>query len=140
MNYTTGHSIVRFLDTMLSNRIKLGAYGFANYGITMFGDNMMNNIVVWDSYWRLNSHTFDCLYSYLAMNQGLIWLIISSVLFFALAKKSDMKINICIIVWAFYGITEVHGLNGYQCFPVLLLVLLFNHKKVISTKNNVIEE
>lgn len=124
--YTSNNVIIIAIDQLLSGRIKLGAYGYVHYGITLLGQNLTDKTVIWDSIWRLSGHTFDCIYSFMIVNQGIIWLFIICVMFYLLAKKESFRINLCIICWALYGVTEVHGLNGYLCFPILLFTLLFS--------------
>lgn len=120
--------IITMLDSFLSARITLGGYAYVRYGVTMFGQNLQNMQVTWDEIWRLNSGTFDCTYTYLLVNQGIVWLIVLAVGFFMLTRYKSNKINIAIIAWGLYAITEVHGLNGFMCFPVLLMSLLISKK------------
>lgn len=122
--YTSDISIINFIDKLLSTRIRLGAYAYENFGITFFGQNLENIDVIWDPYWGFNEFTFDCSYSYLIMNNGLIWLLIIVISFYFLAKRKDNIINLFIIVWSLYAVTEIHGLNCYYCFPILLISYL----------------
>ena len=127
-NYTKNIPIINNLDGLLSSRIRLGAYGYTNYGITLFGQSINFN-VIWDPFWRLNGFTFDCTYSSLWVMQGAAWLVVISIAFYKLAKLRSNKINVMLIVWCLYAITEVHGLNGFKCFPILLIVLLLQNKQ-----------
>lgn len=127
-NYTRNIPIINFIDGLLSSRIRLGAYGYTNYGITLFGQSINFN-VIWDPFWRLNGFTFDCTYSSLWVMQGAVWLVVISIAFYKLAKLRSNKINVMLIVWCLYAITEVHGLNGFKCFPILLIVLLLQNKQ-----------
>lgn len=132
--YIYGTPIAIFINELLSNRIKLGAYAMSHFGFSFWGQDITKYSVIWDFKWRLNAITFDNLYTFLAVNQGFVWIVVLSVLFYLLARKNDLKINIFIIVWALYGITEVHGLNGFKCFPIFLLVLLFKRNKFVSQR------
>ena len=118
--YKLGNPVNIALDALLSGRIKLGAYAYNQAGITWFGQPIIQSIQ-WDSYWGLNSHTYDCVYTVLAMQYGLIWLIIVCLGFYKIAKNSNIKTSIFIIVWALYSVTEVHPLNCYLSFPILLI-------------------
>ena len=69
------------------------------------------------------------------MNDGLIWLILIAAAFYKLAQKENIKINLCLIMWSLYGVTEVHGLNALMCFPILLVVLLYSEEKEEETIN-----
>lgn len=130
--YMLGNEIAIIVDTLLSSRIKLGAYGVSHYGFSFLGQDITKYNVIWDSVWKLNGFTFDNLYTYLSVNQGIVWNVLLSILFYLLAKKKNLKINVFIIIWALYGITEVHGINGFNCFPIFLVVLLFKHNKPVA--------
>lgn len=124
--YPRNNQFVLSLDKLLSSRIRLGSYGFYHYGLSFFGKNI-NFEIEWDSYWGLNSFTFDCTYTSLMMMQGTIWLMIISIAFFCLGQRKDNRINIMIIIWSLYALTEVHGLNGFKCFPILLVSFLLSN-------------
>ena len=125
--YSKGNSVVLILNEALNARISLGAYALAHYKFTLFGQNMafLYTGTTWDPIWKLNGFTFDCIYTYMLINQGIIWLILLTILFAKLAKRKNPKDNIAIIAWALYGVTEVQGLNGFSCMPILLLTKLF---------------
>ncbi len=127
--YTNDNVFILTIDKLLSARIRLGAYAFQNYGLSFLGQNMENVNFVWDSYWGLTDFTFDCTYYSLMVMQGYFWLIIIIIGFYLLAKKKDNKINLAIIAWGLYAVTEVHGLNGFKCYPILLLALLISSRK-----------
>lgn len=128
--YLMGNSIVALLDLLLSKRIMLNAYSISTYGFSFFGQKIDTYNVDWNSGWHLTQFTFDNLYAFLAVHQGFVWIVILSVLFYLLAKKKNLKINIFIISWALYGITETQGVNGFVCFPIFLIVLLFSQNKM----------
>ena len=125
--YSKGNSVVLILNEALNARISLGAYALAHYKFTLFGQNMafLYTGTTWDPIWKLNGFTFDCIYTYMLINQGIIWLILLTILFAKLAKRKNPKDNIAIIACALYGVTEVQGLNGFSCMPILLLTKLF---------------
>lgn len=121
--------ILDMLDKILSARIRLGAYGYNNYGITFLGQHVLTDEIQYDTTYRLSYFTFDNIYTDIAIQQGLIWVVIVSILFFLLARKKNDASNFAIIAWGIYGITEVHGLNVYMLFVVLLVNELFQNKK-----------
>lgn len=123
--YTKGSLIVIAIDDILSARIRLGAYAYSNYGFSLFGQYVPLGEVQWDTTWFLSIFTFDNTYTFLAFNIGLIWIVIISIGMYKLSILNNPKVNIMIISWALYGITEVHGLNLYMCFPIMLLTVLF---------------
>lgn len=125
--YTKESGIILLLNRILNARISLGAYALAHYNFTLFGQNMspLYTETTWDPFWQLNAFTFDCIYSYLLINQGIVWLILLTILFALLAKRNNPKDNTAVIAWALYGVTEVQGLNCFSCMPILLLTKLF---------------
>lgn len=120
MNYKSMNTVVLAINSILTGRIKLGAYAYEKLGVTLLGQSGLNS-VQWDQFWQLNGYTYDCAYTYLTMEKGVIWLIIICVSFYMLSKKGTKKIDVFITVWAFYAITEVHPLNCYLSFPILLI-------------------
>ena len=114
------------MDKLLSARIRLGAYAYNNYGISLLGQDMNDINVIWDSFWQLSGFTFDCTYTFLMINQGIIWLFIIIVAFYFLAKRGTEQVWVMIIAWSLYAVTEVHGLNSFKCFPILLIAMCFN--------------
>lgn len=130
--YMLDNQIAVTVNKLLSDRIKLGAYGVSHYGFSFLGQNVEKENIVWEAEWGFNGFTFDNVYTYIAVNQGIIWILVLTVLFYLLAKKKNLKISVFVIVWALYGVTEVHGLNGFYCFPIFLVVLLF--RRGVSVK------
>ena len=84
--------------------------------------------IAWTPEWQLNYFTLDCTYTSLWVNIGWMWIIILMVCFLMLAKRKEIKISLFIIMWALYAISEVHGLDAYLCFPILMVVLLLNNQ------------
>ena len=116
------------LNTLLSSRIKLGAYGYSHYGLTLFGQNIEEYGFKWDETWRMVEYYTDGIFPLFAINIGLIWVVVLSVLFYRLAEKKNTMINIMIIVWTLYGISETHVINGYVCFPIFLVMQTLQRK------------
>ena len=135
ITYRNGNFLSKIADQLLNARIRLGGYAFENYGMTLFGQDLTGMEVTWDDFWGLTEHTFDNIYTAAAMNDGLIWLILIAAAFYKLAQKENIKINLCLIMWSLYGVTEVHGLNALMCFPILLVVLLYSEEKEEETIN-----
>lgn len=124
--FLNSNTISIILDQLLSGRIRMGAYTYITYGLSFLGKEIGSRSITWDPFWRLTGFTFDDIYSYFFMCQGLLWLLVIIILFFLLAKKQNVKINFMLIMWAFLGITEIHGLDCYSGFPLLLVVQLFD--------------
>ena len=127
--FLNSNSAAVVLDQLLSGRIRMGAYTYTTYGLSLLGKEIGSRSMVWDPFWRLTGFTFDDIYSYFFMCQGLLWLLVIIILFFLLAREKNAKTNFMLIMWAFLGITEIHGLDCYSGFPLLLLVQLFDKPK-----------
>lgn len=121
VNYSKDIEVINIIDKMLSTRIKLGAYAYEHWGVTYFGKNVKEFIVNWDPVWRINGHTFDNVYSFLLYNIGVVWAICLGFILVLFTRKCSVKMRSFILIWCIYGITEVHGLNGFMMFPILLL-------------------
>lgn len=80
----------------------------------------------------LNAFTFDNIYTDILMRQGAIWLLVIAVLFYRLARKRNDSFNFAIVAWGIYGITEVHGLNVYMLFVILLVNELFENSRHVE--------
>ncbi len=120
--FLAGHPVAIALNKLLSTRIKLGAYWYTLKGFSLFGQNVQGTIVEWDEVWQLAGEIpFDNIYTYLFMNIGFAWLAVLGFFFYRLSFKKNAKYNLFLIMWALYGVTEVHGINPVMLFPLLLL-------------------
>ena len=128
--YTKNVSFINVLDKILSGRIHLSSYGLNHYGFSPFGQKIQKDIV-WDSYWRLNSITFDNLYSYLAFNIGYFW-IFALILLTHAVKKQNPKNYLYIMLFSIYSVTEVHTINCFYFFPVLLFSVIDKERIKLS--------
>lgn len=124
--------IVQTIDELLSSRIRLAAFADYQWGITYWGRNIEDFVMEYSTRWGLNSFTFDCVYSYILYNFGLGWGIMISVLIAIMAIYGDKKTVLFMIIWCIYGITEVHGLNGYMLFPIFLITQVKIGKKELN--------
>ena len=130
INYDKRIEVIDFIDNLLTQRVKLGAYAYVRSGITIFGQYIdYYNAVEWTEKWRLTNFTFDNIYTYFISTLGIIWIVIISFLFYKIARKSSNKVHIFIISWSLYGVTEIHGLNGFYCFPIFLVIFYLNKDK-----------
>jgi len=134
-NYLTGNIFIIGIDNLLSGRLKYAAYAYETSGITWFPrylDYVESGKVSWDVIWNLNTFTFDNIYSFLFIQMGGIWIVLISVLIIALCKKCSYKCKVFILIWIFFSMTEVHGLNCYKFFPILLVSYLISDEGVIE--------
>lgn len=135
--YLKGNAIAYFANSIFTSRIKLGAYAFKDYGLTVFGQFVRYlDKITWDSKWGLNTFTFDNMYTYMIISVGIFWLVLVAVLFYAASKRYDSRMLIFMVSWALYGLSENTIINGYFCFPIFLIVGLFDS---VSKSNSLAE-
>lgn len=141
LHFNDGIGWIQKLDSWISGRIKLGAYAYYRSGITLlpkFLDYAQVGTVQWQQEWGLNTFTFDNLYSYILMQLGAIFLVFFTVILWKLIKYTDAKCHLFVFMWIIYGITEVHGVNCYRCFPLLLVTMILGKKRERKNKEQII--
>jgi len=126
--YAAGNMAVRVIDDLVSGRIWLGAYSLNRFGVSLFGRNLSDVEVKWDEFWKISGITFDNVYTYLLVTQ-FVWLLVVMVLFHRLARKGDVKFCIFLLAWALYGVSEIHVLNPFLFFAILLVTTLFDEER-----------
>lgn len=128
--YEHRNPIAVAINAVLSGRINLAAYALDRVGFTILGRSIdfYGPLSSYSAKYALNDFTFDCIYSFIFCNMGLVYLVVLSILFFKLAVKKMVWVNASIIIWSLYAVTEVSGLNGFGLFPIFYLVLLINEK------------
>lgn len=120
--FLDGNNLAQTVNSALSGRINLAAYALEHFDFSWIGQDLQNISIVWDEFWQISSFTFDDIYSYLAVNHGVLWLVLVCVLLFRVARKGSAKSSIFLILWALYGTTETHVVNPYLFFPILLVM------------------
>lgn len=129
--FVSGSSAAMFLNELLNSRIKLAAYAYHRSGVSWlprYLDYAQSGRVSWTPEWNLNTFTFDCLYSFLFVQMGMIWIGIITVLIFVACRRFDFRNKVFLLFWVLFGIVEVHGLNCFMFFPLLLLSMLLSKK------------
>ena len=72
----------------------------------------------------------DNLYVMLMVTIGIGWFcIIEFGIIRILKEKEDILVPIFIIIWAAYGMTEVHAVNIFLFFPMIFFGMLFDNNK-----------
>lgn len=131
-SYNWRKGFFSILNRLLSDRIKLSAYGISNFGFTLYGQRVDYSTIIdpqkWDIFY-MPTFTFDCVYSYLWSNIGIIWLVVICLCFFILARRKNPRFSLCLIFWALYGMCEVTVMSIVRFFPLLLISSLFLSKE-----------
>lgn len=128
----SGSKAALLLDDLLTGRIKYAAYAYLRSGVTWlprYLDYADSGRVSWTPEWNLNTFTFDNLYSFCFMQLGMIWIVIFSVMVAVVCKKSEFRNKLFLLVWILFAMVEVHGLNCFKFFPLILLSTLFSERE-----------
>ena len=128
-HYVSGSSIALLLDDLLTGRIKYAAYAYLRSGTSLlprYLDYAYAGVVSWSPEWNLNTFTFDNLYSFMFIQMGVIWIGITTVLIVFVCRRFDFRNKVFVLMWILYAIVEVHGLNCFKFFPLLLLSTLLS--------------
>ena len=116
-------------------RLKEGAYLLAHEGLTIWGNNAISGVISWTADWRLNYVNIDNLYVMFMVTIGIGWFcIIEFGIIQILKEKEDILIPIFIIIWAAYGMTEVHAVNIFLFFPMIFFGMLFDNNESAREK------
>lgn len=129
--YASGSRAVLILDDLLTGRIKYAAYANLRSGTTWlprYLDYVDTGHVSWTPEWNLNTFTFDCLFSFLFTQMGMIWIGVITVLIAVVCRKLEFRNKLFILYWVLFSVVEVHGLNCFKFFPLLLLSTLLSGK------------
>lgn len=129
--YASGNGAAQLLDDLMTGRIKYAAYACLRSGTTLlprYLDYAASGVVSWTPEWKLNTFTFDCLYSFLLMQIGMLWIGVITVLFILIRNKLDFRNKVFLLIWMLFSLVEVHGLNCFKFFPLLLLTTLLSRK------------
>lgn len=126
-SYHVQDSIGAKINRLLSGRLYLASYGIDNFGFTLLGQRIDYNIPQEATKWYISASefTFDCVYSYLWSNIGIIWLVLICLCFFALARRGNPRISLLLIFWALYGMCEITVMSIVRFFPLVLISTLF---------------
>ena len=129
--FVAGNDIAVLLDNLLTSRIKYAAYAYTQSGVTWlprYLDYVESGVVTWTSEWELTTFTFDNLYSCLFVQMGIVWIGVISVMIAAVCKKFDFKNKLVMLIWVLFAMVEVHGINCFKFFPLILLSALLSEK------------
>lgn len=114
------YNLISDLDVVLTARIRQAAHISSMYGFTLFGHRVpIGKNVAYDSYYRISLLVCDGLFSYFIVCVGFIYTIIISILIWKYIERNS-EYSIIVILFSLYCILEIHGLNVYIAYPLLL--------------------
>lgn len=132
-----GNSFYKILDTLLSNRLKLGHNAYNQYGIKLFGQNIIwsmgdENLEVWQQTYNF----IDSAYMQLLINYGIVLLVLICIGYIYVGKYAIKENNktLCIVLLflALHSVTDPQ-LMELRYNPFLLMFSMFFSTK--SMKN-----
>ena len=113
--------IYNWLDDFFTGRLIYGAYMYEKYGATFFGQSFkLRQNDYWNGYW-FNGIACDNTYMWHLVSFGIVFLVILSVLFFAVAGKVRRQDTFFLSVYILYAVTEIYVTNAVLCFSLILL-------------------
>jgi hypothetical protein len=113
--------IWNWLNQGLTGRLLYGAVAYDVYGFTIFGRTIsFPEKIYWSGKW-IDNVVFDNSYIWMFIIFGIVNLLILSVAFFLLERKTNNMEKILIIAFTFYGIMEAYVVNVIICFPLLFI-------------------
>lgn len=112
--YPNNYYIINITDKILSKRLWIGWTWFEENGLSLLGQTVTSS--------HFSVLLFDCIYTQLLMNLGIIWVIIFSILLKCATKIVEDK-DICLLIFfIIYGVTESTMLNIFYYIALVALV------------------
>lgn len=122
---------VNVLDNIMSRRLTLGILAKEEYGMTIMPQYVdYQQTVQWQNKY-IAKLVLDNAYMVLAINYGIIYIIIISIAFYIASKKCNNIERLYIILFTISGVTEFFGFNIAMCGILYIVVdkLLNNVEK-----------
>lgn len=135
-SFALGKSWAYYIDDLLTTRIRLNGYLYSIYGTTWFGQVIESYSGEYSEIWQSIGSTFDCVYSWLIIEVGAVWLILIALSFYILAKRRDRLLNCFLAVWILGALTDTDYLYGTCNCTILMLSLVFSTGKTIYEDRN----
>lgn len=109
------------MNAFFSGRLLYGALAYDLYGFTLFGRMLhFPSKVFWRGYW-LDEIVFDNSFIGFFILNGVIYIIMLSLAFFLLERRTNQLEKVLIIAFTFYGIMETYISNIFICFPLVFI-------------------
>ena len=121
------------VDKILNTRVRLNGYLYDLYGHTFFGQRCESLIGEFSEKWQSTGSTFDCTYTWLIIEMGIVWLLFLIIIFYILPRKDEPLISILLICWSLGAFIDTDFVSGYCSFIVLLFSLIFLKKDKLKS-------
>lgn len=115
-------SIFFFFNDLFTGRLLYGAVLFDTYGWTLMGSRIYleTQKVHWQGFW-FDGLGNDNTYIWMFVSYGAIYLILISIGFILISKRTNTIEKVLIIAYVLYGIMEAYIINCIFCFPLLFI-------------------
>lgn len=114
-------SLFNTLDKMFTGRLLYGAYAYDEYGFTLLGRTIwFSSKTYWRGHW-FDTIIFDNSYIWMFIIYGYLYLIIISIGFILISKRTTTLEKILLIGFTVYGIMEAYIINASICFPLFFI-------------------
>jgi len=118
------------LNGFLSGRLLYGALGYDLHGFTLFGRIISFPIkVFWKGHW-LDGIVFDNSFFGFFIVNGVIYLLLLSILFYLLESKTSRLEKVLVIAFVLFGMMEAYISNVFICFPLVFISKYIYEAKV----------
>lgn len=137
-SFSKGEVWAHFIDKILTTRIRLNGYLYDLYGVTWLGQKIDSYRGEYSEVWQSTGSTFDCVYPWLVIEMGAIWLVFIAVSFYILTKREDSLMNCLLLVWALGVLIDTDYLYGTCSFIILLISLVFTKDKRVFDEKRIV--
>lgn len=109
------------LNDFFTGRLIFGSYVYDTYGISWFGRTIFfPKKTYWRGHW-FDEIVFDNAYIWMFVIYGYFYLLLMSMAFLLISKRTTIVEKILIIGYAFYGIMEAYIISASFCMPLLFI-------------------
>ena len=122
------------IDIFFTGRMKFGAYAYDKVGFTLFGQNIpFNGKELWNGIW-IDGIANDNFYMFLAVNYGLVYLVLIAYLFWRYSPKATFEEKLMFIAYSLYTMMEMYVTYTYFCFSLMLIMQYVWQEDKLSIK------
>lgn len=108
-----------FFDQLFTGRLHLASLAFSEYNLTWLGQKVeMFRAITSGEDWSFL--VVDNAFAYLSIYFGMFYLVLLSVVFIFNRNISNVRVQLCIIMYALAALAENNILSPYMIFPVLI--------------------
>lgn len=108
-----------FLNHLFTGRLYLASLAFSEYNLTWLGQKVeMFRAITIGKDWSFL--VVDNAFAYLSIYFGMLYLVLLSIVFVFNKNVTNVRVQVCIIMYALAALAENNILSPYMIFPVLI--------------------